>query len=330
MLASLLPAALERRAALLSRLRAEGTDCWRLLHGSSEGCPGLTLDVYADVLLVQSFREPPSSADLGAIERFASEELPQVAGWVWNHRGRERLYAESSPSLLEERLLHEGGTALCFAARHRGLDPWLFLDLRAARRRLAAEARSRALLNLFAYTCGAGVRAASAGAAEVVNVDFSASSLAVGRRSLERNPPPPGSVQFLHEDCLPLLRQWAGLEVKGRARSREYLRVEPRSFDLVLLDPPQWSTGPFGAVDVEHDYPALLKPALLATARGGALYATNHLPALDAAGFEARIRRTAEKAGVELASVEVFGPDPDFPGQGGVPLLKVARCQRSP
>jgi 23S rRNA (cytosine1962-C5)-methyltransferase len=97
----------------------------------------------------------------------------------------------------------------------------------------------------------------------------------------------------------------------------------------VLLDPPQWSKGPFGAVDVENDYPALLKPALLATARGGALYATHHLPSLDVAGFEARIRRTAEKAGIELAEVEVFGPDADFPGRAGEPLLKVARCQRA-
>jgi 23S rRNA (cytosine1962-C5)-methyltransferase len=329
MLESLLSAALERRAALLARLKAEGTDCWRLLHGSSEGREGLTLDVYGDVLLVQSFREPLSGEQLATLERWAARALPQVTGWVWNHRGTQRLGAESAAELLAERIIREGGTELCFAARHRGLDPWLFLDLRATRRRIAAEVRGASFLNLFSYTCGAGVRAACAGAAEVINADFSASSLEVGRRSLELNPHASARVEFLHEDCLPLLRQWAGLEVKGRARSRDFLRVEPRGFDLVLLDPPKWSKGPFGAVDVEHDYPALLKPALLATARGGALYATHHLPNLDAAGFEARIRRTAEKAGIDLFAVEVFGPDEDFPGRDGAALLKVARCQRA-
>lgn len=328
MLAALLEAALARRQALLARLAAEDTDCWRLLHGSSEGCEGLTVDVYADVCLVQTFREPLSPSALTQIESFCARNLPRVRGWAWNHRGRERSSAESGEAVLEPREIREGGARLCFQARHRGQDPWLFLDLRSARRRIAAGARGKSLLNLFAYTCGAGIRAALAGASEVYNADFSASSLEVGRRSLELNRIDAQRVHFLHEDCLPLMRQWAGLEVKGRARGREYLRVASRSFDIVLLDPPKWSKGPFGAVDVENDYPSLLKPALLATAPGGVLYATHHLPSLDAAGFEARIRRTAEKAGIALASIEIFGPDADFPALAGQSLLKVAACHR--
>src|SRR5262249_6840466 len=163
-------------------------------------------------------------------------------------------------------------------ARHLGRDPWLFLDLRAGRRRLRELAPGKSVLNLFAYTSTAGTAAATAGASEVYNIDFSRSALEVGRRNAELNGV---SMRFVQGDCLPVLRQLAGLPVKGRASSREYERFEPRTFDVVFLDPPAWSAGPFGAVDVERDYPALFKPALLATAPGGTLIATNHAASVE-------------------------------------------------
>ncbi len=50
---------LRARAELLPTLHAEGTDCYRLFHGATEGLPGCTLDRYGDLLLWQTFREPP-------------------------------------------------------------------------------------------------------------------------------------------------------------------------------------------------------------------------------------------------------------------------------
>ena len=57
-------------------------------------------------------------------------------------------------------------------------------------------------------------------------------------------------------------------------RQRNYQRFEPRRFNVVVLDPPGWAKGPFGAIDIVRDYPGLLKPALLATAPGGGLLVT--------------------------------------------------------
>ena len=50
---------LRARAELLPTLHAEGTDCYRLFHGATEGLPGCTLDRYGDLLLWQTFRDPP-------------------------------------------------------------------------------------------------------------------------------------------------------------------------------------------------------------------------------------------------------------------------------
>ncbi|MEY4774637.1 MAG: hypothetical protein RIT40_1672, partial [Planctomycetota bacterium] len=82
-----LASAWQRRAALLVRLREQGTDSLRVFHGTVEGRAGLTLDRYGAVLLAQTFRELLSADELDAVRQHAAQlGLPLV----WNHRGRER------------------------------------------------------------------------------------------------------------------------------------------------------------------------------------------------------------------------------------------------
>jgi 23S rRNA (cytosine1962-C5)-methyltransferase len=323
---SLLSRALDARASLLERLDAEGTDAYRLFHGAAEGREGLAIDRYGTLLLVQTFREPLEEAERAAIEADLRARFPgtvELACVARGERARER--GDS-----EEHVCSESGARFAVRARHRGQDPWLFLDLRAGRRRLRELAPGRSVLNLFAYTSAAGIAAAAAGASEVWNVDFSRSALEIGRRNAELNEIAPERIRFVQEDCLPVLRQLAGLTVRGRGSFREYARFERRAFDLVFLDPPAWSTGPFGAVDVENDYPSLFKPALLATAAGGSVIATNHAATVEREDWLAVLRRCAEKAGRPLAEVELLEPDADFPSHDGRPPLKIAVCKTAP
>ena len=67
-LTAALGAAIERRQALLARLTSEGTDCVRLLHGVVEGAPGVTIDRYGPILLVQTWREPLAEGGLDALD----------------------------------------------------------------------------------------------------------------------------------------------------------------------------------------------------------------------------------------------------------------------
>jgi len=326
-LVDLVERAIDARAALVRRLEAEGTDGWRLFHGASEGREGLAIDRYGPLVLAQSFREPLADAERVALERRLRERVPAAREVAFVDRSGAARTAPSPVATSEEHVCREGGVAFVVRAAHRGLDPWLFLDLRAGRRELRALAPGKSVLNLFAYTCTAGVAAAAAGASEVWNVDFSRSALEVGRRNAERNEIAGDRVRFVEEDCLPILRQLAGLPVKGRGAARAYVRVDPRTFDVVFLDPPSWSKGPFGAVDVVRDYAALFKPALLATAPGGAVIATHHDAALDADAWVAILRRSAEKAGRPLADLRLLGPDEDFPSRDGRPPLKIAICR---
>ncbi len=323
----LLEAAIARRVDLRARLENERTDCFRVLHGLTEGRPGLSIDQYGRLALVQTFREPLADGELDRIEAFLRAHVRRDLVLAWNHRTDwprepfERWHAPHADALAEH-VATEFGVHYAVRARHRGQDPWLFLDLRAGRRILTEVARARSVLNLFAYTGSAGICASVHGAREVWNVDFARSSLDVARRHAELNEVPPDALRDLQEDVIPVLRQLAGLAVKGRAAARTFVRVEPRSFDVVVLDPPAWSRGPFGAVDVENDYPSLFKPALLACAPGGRVIATNHVARISADAWRTMLSRTAEKCGRPLTALAVIEPDADFPGTP--PALKIA------
>jgi 23S rRNA (cytosine1962-C5)-methyltransferase len=312
--------ALDARASLLARCAAEGTDAVRLLHGATEGRPGTAVDRYGPLVLVQTWREPLAPGDLEAVARVVERGLGEALPVVWNHRPDAPRFERRhpAPALPADPTCRELGAVFDARPRHRGHDPLLFLDLRALRRRLRGH-RSASVLNAFAYTGGVGVAAALAGAREVWNLDFAASALEVATANAARNGVA-DVVRSVRHDAIPILRQLAGLPV---GRKRPELVVEPRTFDLVVLDPPTRSVGPWGAVDLVRDYPTLLKPALLATAPGGVLAATNHVAQVDAADFVATLRRTADKLGRRV-EIELVSPEEDFPSPDGRPPLKLA------
>ncbi|MEC8424752.1 MAG: class I SAM-dependent methyltransferase [Myxococcota bacterium] len=264
-LASRLEAALGRRAALFEQLHDEGTDCYRILHGSVEGAPGLTVDRYGPLLLFQTFRDPLPPGALEALHGPAQAALGLPLLPLWNHRAGARTASDferfhaADPAVQAYHVGHELGLRVAVRGRHRGLDPLHFLDFRVVRRWLLDHASGADVLNLFAYTGTAGVAAAAGGASHVVDVDFAASALDIGSRNARLNGLPPGRLERLQSDFFVAARQLAGLPVKGRAaRRRRGLRIHPRQFDITILDPPPGGRSPFGTVDLVRDYPSVV------------------------------------------------------------------------
>lgn len=319
--------ALERRVALIDRLHGEGTDCYRLLHGVAEGEPGITVDRYGSLLLVQTFRDPLDRDTVEAVRTAGCAALGVDLPIVANHRGAPPTAPcvpyEPTPAALAEHECREAGARFVIRARHRGQDPWLFLDLRAGRAAVRSLAAGRTVLNLFAYTCGVGVAAALGGATAVCNVDFARSALDVGAENAARNGIGADRFTVLHADCLPVLRQLAGTPVQRRGRHLPYPRIERRRFDVVMLDPPRFAKTPFGTIDVVRDYQSLWKPCLLALNDGGAIVATNHVPGVTVGEWHDLLLGCAAKAGRPLRSLEPVPVDGDFPSFDGNPPLKV-------
>lgn len=330
-LTTALASALTARTDLIAQLTEENTTAWRAFHGTVEGVPGLCVDRYGDCLLVQSFHQTLSDANLTELTAFYAQALPGLTV-IYNDRSqsnsrvRNVLPAEQEAFANTPSTFTELGVSYQFQARHEGQDPWLFLDLRAARRRIMQEIAGKSMLNLFAYTCGAGIAAAKAGASHVVNVDFAESSLNVGRGNAKLNDLPI-RVRFVQSDAFAAMRQLSGIGQPALVRGKRmpaFPKLDAHQFDLVLLDPPRYAKSPFGVVDLVNDYAALFKPALLCTQEGGTLICCNNVAQVQREVWFDQLERSARKAGRTIHSVEWITPDADFPSTDGQPPLKMA------
>ena len=325
-----LAAAFVAREALLNQCHAEHTDAYRLFHGSVEGEPGLTVDRYGELLIAQSFHHPLEPAQLDALETFYGEVMPGLV-LVYNDRSQSNsrisnpLSSEEMAIATQPRQFQELGIHYRIQARHAGQDPWLFLDMRAGRRRVMQEALGKSVLNLFAYTCGVGIAAAKAGAKRVVNVDFAESSLAIGRENARLNELATRP-RFVKSDFFAAARQFSGIGQPKFVRGRSlppFPKLEKEAFDLVFLDPPRHSKSLFGVVDVINDYSALFKPALLSTAEGGTLICCNNVAEVEREPWLEQMQRSAVKAGREIREFEWIAPEADFPSPDGQSPLKM-------
>ncbi|WP_298183471.1 class I SAM-dependent methyltransferase [uncultured Pseudomonas sp.] len=330
-----LRAALQNREVLLAELHQQGTDCYRLFHGSQEGAGGLTVDRYGPQLLVQSFHQSLSRDELLQLAEQCQASLGEELLLVYNDRsqGNSRIdrsdpVYQADPAALEDLIGHEWALNYRVRGRHAGQDPLLFLDLRNARGWVKAHSSGKSVLNLFAYTCGVGLAAAAGGAQEVLNLDFAEGNLAVGRENGALNPTLV-PMQFVQSDYFPAIRQLAGLPINARRGHKlpAYPRLAQRQFDLVLLDPPAWAKSAFGTVDLLRDYQSLLKPAILATADDGVLICCNNLAKVALSDWREQVLRCAEKLGRPVRDWQVLPPASDFPSQDGQPPLKTLILQ---
>jgi 23S rRNA (cytosine1962-C5)-methyltransferase len=169
---------------------------------------------------------------------------------AWGKEQYQRLSAQSEPFVVEE----QGLKFWVDLSAH--LDTGLFLDHRLTRARVRDEAAGKNVLNLFAYTGSFTVYAAAGKARRTTSVDLSNTYLDWAQRNLALN----------------------GLEKPQhrliRADVRTWLKQARPEFDLVVLDPPSFSSSKAmrGTLDIQRDHPRLLREALAVVARGGALY----------------------------------------------------------
>lgn len=323
--------ALQIRQPLLTRLHAEQTDAYRLFHGSVENHPGLTVDRYGPLLLIQTFHHPLDNQQRQYLEAFYAEVLPDLHA-IYNDRSHSHSRI-SNPLPEAQRIIAETryqfselGLRYHIQARHAGQDPWLFLDLRAGRRHVQQTTAGQSVLNLFAYTCGIGLAAAASGAAYVVNVDFAESSLRVGKDNARLNDLPIRP-RFIQSDAFAAMRQLSGIGQPARVRGKPmppFPTLEARQFDLVFLDPPRYAKSAFGVVDLINDYPALLKPAIGCTRPGGRLICCNNVAQVQRDAWQAQLLRSAEKCGRPVQSLNWLTPEADFPSPDGQHPLKIA------
>ncbi len=331
--------ALQYRESLRERWSQEGTDSFRVFHGAVEGRPGLTVDAYGPLTLAcVSAAHPLDALESGELTAFLEQVRPGPSA-VATREGANLLPTwESSPEVWSSAYWSkELGLEFAVDLSKARRDPQLFLDFRAAKRAMKqwiqgaeVSAPPVSVLNLFAYTCSVSCQVADAGASEVWSVDFSESNLNWGRKNFRKNKHLDGPTEFLCEDCIGLL--WT-LTDNRKALSRKKakpIKISPRQFSLVVVDPPAWSKGKYAAVDLRRDPETVFRPAWRCVEPRGAMLASNNSAKVTKAEFAQRLERMLEKEDPphRCSRIDWLTPDLDFPSPDGEHPLKIAFCHK--
>lgn len=285
------------RAIALRRRLAIPSDAWRVVHAEGDDLPGLVVDRYADIAVVETF-EPFWEALLPTIVPFLEEELRAAAvlhrdGTV--RRGPVRAVVGEVPG--EPVVIHEGRAAFVVDLRG-GQKTGFFLDQRDNRARIAKLATGRSLLNLFSYSGAFAVAAMVEGARHAVNVDESKDALALARASYRRNGLAEDDESFVCGDAFAQTRRM----VAGG-----------RQFEVVVVDPPAFvkrrqdlDAGLRGYRDINLQALRLVTP-------GGLLLSCSCSALVDEASLLSALQAAALDAGRRVRVLERRGAAPDHP-----------------
>src|ERR1700744_1652674 len=218
------------RAVQLRSGLAQAGDAMRLVNGESDGLPGLIVDRYGEVLVMQLLSAGPESwrdvlcAELHAItgpraifERSDAhvrelEGLAQRSGLL---RGELPPTIDITEHGLRYRVNVEAGQKTGF-----------YLDQRANRQRIGSLADGADVLNCFCYTGGFSLAPLRGDARSVLSVDSSGDALDAARVNLSLNDLSSEHAEWVEADVFQYLRR---------------LRDGGRSYDLIVLDPPKFA-----------------------------------------------------------------------------------------
>ena len=299
---------IERRIARALAVRARlpiDSDAMRLVHGESDGLPGLVVDRYGDTLVAQF--------GAAGVERWK----PAIAEALLKASGLARLYERSDAGVREleglpaqtgwlrgegatELEIHEHGRRLGLDIAH-GHKTGFYLDQRDNREHFARTVRHfgvQRVLNCYAYTGGFSVAALAGGAREVTSVDSSGPALERAGANVRRNGFDEAAHTTLDTDVNHTLR--AMLEAG-------------RSFDAIVLDPPKFAPTPASAERAARAYKDINRLAFKLLAPGGLLYTFSCSGGIGAELFHKIVAGAGLDAGVDGLFLARLGAAPDHP-----------------
>lgn len=293
-------AAWQMRSALA--IADEQTDSYRLVHGEGDMLPGLIVDVYGSVAVMQAHsvgmhlhREMIARAivavtDGGITSVYDKSEgtLPQISDMeVFNSYvvGRE----ESPSAVIKENGVKFKVNWLT------GQKTGFFLDQRDNRALVGRYAKGRRVLNTFCYTGGFSMYALAGGASYVESVDSSAIAVELASEN--------AAINF--GDSAP----HKGVCIDAF----DYLKRIPAQFDMIILDPPAFAKHHRALGNALQGYKRINAAAMAAIAPGGILFTFSCSQAVSKEQFRTSIFTAAAIAGRKVRVLHQLTQGADHP-----------------
>lgn len=295
--------------SLRRRLGCAG-EAFRLVNSEGDGLPGLIVDVYRDVAVVQILTAGMERVGQAVVEQLAAT-LPLRAIYERSdspHRSLEGLKERCGPRTGEapEVFAIRDGDLQLLVDVVRGQKTGLFLDQFANRRLfgwlLPPGAR---VLDCFCYTGAWAMTAVAAGASEVVGVDSSQWALEQAKANSRLNDCE-SACRWMKADAVELLQHWAG------ERSQH-------QFDAIVLDPPAFAKSKKHVISARRAYRAINAAAMRLLAPGGLLATCSCSHHIDLATFQSLVVRAACDAGRRCRILARLGQPPDHPAVPAMP-----------
>lgn len=277
------------------------TNAFRLIHHEADGFPGLTVDVYDRLAVVQAHTQGMYLA-----RTHIARALIEASGGMLQHvydksaAGMEKMgFTGRTDGLLagseHSAIILENGHRFAVDAST-GQKTGFFLDQRDNRQLLSRYAEGRKVLNMFGYTGGFSVYAAKAGATTSLTVDSSGRAIALAEENLRLNELDPLQHQCIVADARPFLE-----------------KNLPGDFDLVILDPPAFAKNVHSKQQALKGYRSLNRLALAGMKAGTMLFTFSCSQAVDRSAFNSVLAAAAIDAGRKVKILHQLAQAADHP-----------------
>ena len=277
------------------------TDTFRLVHGEGDQMPGLIIDIYGSVAVVQAHSigmfkalhdisnalTKLSGIHITSVYSKSKDALPSN----FAHRISDE-WLKGEPH--EEIIVHEGGIAFAINVVT-GQKTGFFLDQRENRELVRRYSNGKEVLNSFCYTGGFSLYALMGGANEVVSIDTSALALELLEKNLTLNAFS-GTHHSVKENVLTWLSQ-----------------PEDKLFDIVIVDPPAFAKSLSKRHNAIQAYKRLNIMAMSRVKKGGMLFTFSCSQVVDKPLFHNTIVAAAIESGRLARVVHELGQGPDHP-----------------
>ena len=291
-------ASIARRSHLFSQ-----TNAARLIHAESDGLPGLIVDRYGDVIVMQLLsagidvqRELlagllTETTGCSTIYERSDAEVRELEGL----QSRTGLVAGSAAST--EIIIDESGMNIAVDIVH-GHKTGFYLDQRDNRTLTKSLSQNADVLNCFCYTGTMSVAALMGGARSVLSIDSSAPSLQMAARNLQLNALDKTRAAWLDADVFLALRK---------------LRDQAKTFDLVILDPPKFAPTAHHVEKAARAYKDINLLGLKLLRPGGYLMTFSCSGGIGSDLFQKIVAGAALDAQIDAQIVQRLGPGADHP-----------------
>jgi 23S rRNA (cytosine1962-C5)-methyltransferase len=295
------------KSAVALRDRLVGSPFYRLIHAEADGMPGLVMDRFGDLVVVQI-----NTAGMEMLWPEIEKALESVLAPKQillrcdsSARTQEGLpsYVKMAKGALDGPVTVEEGAVRYLADAREGQKTGWFYDQRDNRAAVARLSKGGRVLDLYTYIGGFALAAAAAGAGGVVGIDRSEPALALARQSAELNGFAPGCT-FRRADVFEEL---------------ERLKPAGERFETVIADPPAFVKSKKDLNQGARAYRKLARLSANLVKAGGFLFIASCSHNMPVDEFQRQVNRGLVDASRQGRILRAAGAAPDHPVHPALP-----------